>query len=66
MMLMNQISMKLVIFAFVFLSFAAGIKSQEKVVSETQTVPFCELLDKPAAYVQKPVRVTAIYRYGYE
>jgi len=51
------------IFTFVFVG---KISCQQKSENIIQTVDFCELFKNPKDFNEKTVRVTAIYRYGYE
>src|SRR5713226_1071230 len=63
--------MKFLIFAF-FLALSLQMRQGDSSWStvplavEVKTVPFCDLIRNPKLYDQKIVRVTAIYRYGYE
>ena len=46
--------------------FVVNVNAQKKSGNAVQTVAFCDLLKNPKDYDQKTVRVTAIYRYGFE
>lgn len=46
--------------------FATAFAFGQKPVTEVKGVSFCELLQNPENYVGLQVRITAVYRYGFE